>query len=107
MIPALQNEDFTCFSDSLRRYGLLAGEWFAPIQGGLIRQGSVHEVSEYLQDCGLQGVGQSSWGPTLFGIAPSAEKATLIVAQGSAHPMIRSISSTASNIGGFHLILPE
>jgi beta-RFAP synthase len=107
MIPALQNEDFTCFSDSLRRYGLLAGEWFAPIQGGLIRQGSVHEVSEYLQGCGLQGVGQSSWGPTLFGIASTAEEAARVVSQGAAHPKIRSITSTGCRIGGFHLKISD
>jgi predicted sugar kinase len=106
MIPALQNDDFARFSDSLRRYGLLAGEWFAPVQGGLIRQGSVNEVSEYLQACGLQGVGQSSWGPTLFGIAPTAEEAARIVSQGSSHPKIRSITST-SCIGGFHLKISD
>lgn len=107
MIPALQENDFARFSNSLRRYGLLAGEWFAPAQGGLIRQGSVNEVSEYLQDCGLQGVGQSSWGPTLFGIAPTAEEAAQIVSQGSSHPKIRSITSTGSCIGGFHLKISD
>ncbi|MFN7720832.1 MAG: hypothetical protein ACK5PD_05390 [Pirellulaceae bacterium] len=103
MIPALQKGDFVRFSDSLRQYGLLAGEWFAPAQGGLIRQGSVNEVSDYLQDCGLQGVGQSSWGPTLFGMAQNPEEAARVVAQGSAHAKIRSINSTSCSNPGFHL----
>jgi beta-RFAP synthase len=107
MIPALQNADFVCFSESLRRYGLLAGEWFAPAQGGLIRQGNVNEVAEYLQECGLQGVGQSSWGPTIFGIAATAEEAARVVAKGSGHTKIRSITSSGCSISGFYLKISE
>jgi beta-ribofuranosylaminobenzene 5'-phosphate synthase len=103
IIPALQSDDFGRFSDSLRWYGLLAGEWFAPAQGGLIRQGSVNEVAEFLGDCGLSGVGQSSWGPTLFGIAPTAADAARVVSQASGHPKIRAITSTSCSASGFHL----
>lgn len=46
----------------------LVGTWFAPAQNSCV-YGSAHRdnLVALMNDCGLRGVGQSSWGPTLFG----------------------------------------
>ncbi len=68
LVPALHAGDFDEFSDSLYTYGRRAGECFAEIQGGPYRNQRVADLVERVRACGVTGVGQSSWGPTLFAL---------------------------------------
>src|SRR5437773_11497716 len=56
---------------------IFTGGWFAPAQGGVFAPGETGELVERLRAWGAVGVGQSSWGPALYGIAgdPGASRA--------------------------------
>ena len=51
---------------------LITGGWFAPAQGGVFAPGETGELVERLREWGAVGVGQSSWGPAVYGIAGDA-----------------------------------
>ena len=48
---------------------------FAPIQGGLYNGSQVEAAVALAREAGLVAVGQSSWGPTVFGFAANSEQA--------------------------------
>src|SRR5207248_2967817 len=52
-----------------------AGGWFAPAQGGVFVPGETRDLVERLRAWGAAGVGQSSWGPAVYGIASDAAAA--------------------------------
>lgn len=79
LLPALESENFDAFSDSLYAYGRSAGECFAEIQGGPYRDQLLADLVQQVRMFGVKGVGQSSWGPTLFALTRNqveAEKLT-------------------------------
>jgi beta-RFAP synthase len=69
MLPALTCADCDTFGDAVYRYGRLAGECFAPVQGGPFASDQMAALVEDIRQHAVPGVGQSSWGPTLFAIA--------------------------------------
>ena len=71
MVPAAAMVDFPAFSASLYRYGNLAGNCFSARQGGPYNGPTLTALVELLRSLGSQGVGQSSWGPTLFAVCES------------------------------------
>lgn len=75
LLPAVAAGDFEPFAESLYRYGYLAGRCFAPIQSGPYHSPLAAKWVERLRELGVQGVGQSSWGPTLFAFQPDPESA--------------------------------
>ena len=75
LIPALAEGDFGAFSEALYHYGCLAGKCFAPLQGGIFSSPRTAELIAWLREQGIAGVGQSSWGPTVFALLPSEEPA--------------------------------
>lgn len=68
LVPAARAGDFQAFSQSVRRYGELAGDWFSAVQGGRYRGAILQQLVEWLHEMGVEGVGQSSWGPTLYAV---------------------------------------
>ena len=73
MVPAVEVGDFDKFSESVYAYGKQAGECFATIQGGPYAGENLACVIETLRDWGIRGVGQSSWGPTVFALVPNSQ----------------------------------
>lgn len=71
MLPALLDQDLAAFGAALHEYNRRAGEWFAAWQGGPYAQPRTAELIAALRKLGIAGVGQSSWGPTVFAIADS------------------------------------
>jgi beta-RFAP synthase len=71
LIPAALQADFTAFSGALYRYCHEAGLCFAPVQGGAYNGPVLTRVVQAMRACGAEGIGQSSWGPTLFALLPS------------------------------------
>ena len=71
LLPAAIEGDFVEFSRSLYRYGTAAGECFAAHQQGAFLDRRTAELAELIRGLGTEGVGQSSWGPTLFAAVPS------------------------------------
>lgn len=76
LLPALLQEDFPAFSASLHRFGLQAGLAFARRQGGAFNGPTLTRLVELVRQLGVEGVGQSSWGPTLFALLPTERDAT-------------------------------
>lgn len=73
------NGQFSEFCEALEEYMSYAGDLFAPIQGGGRFNGAVcTQAAEVAMQQGLRAVGQSSWGPTIFGLANNSEQAERI-----------------------------
>lgn len=85
MLPAAARQDFAAFSDSLYAYGRLAGQCFASIQGGPFHGPRLSGLVALIRSLGVTGVGQSSWGPTLFAVLPDDAHAEEFVGRLSAH----------------------
>ena len=75
LLPAAREGDFVEFSESLYRFGRLAGAAFANVQGGSYNGPELTHLVETLRSLGVRGVGQSSWGPTIFALCPSESEA--------------------------------
>jgi beta-RFAP synthase len=79
LLPALVEHDFHGVSESLYEYGQQVGAYFEPIQGGRFASRQMEQLAKILRDRGHLGVGQSSWGPTLFVLQESQAAATGLV----------------------------
>jgi beta-ribofuranosylaminobenzene 5'-phosphate synthase len=75
-LPAATAGDCDAFGEAVYRYGRLAGECFASVQGGPYASPEVAACVARLRELGVRGVGQSSWGPTVFAIVPEERAAT-------------------------------
>ena len=75
LVPAAENDDWPAFSRALHEFGLLAGEPFQEAQGGAFSTDLAAEIARYLREAGIEGVGQSSWGPTLYALLPERQEA--------------------------------
>lgn len=73
LLPALAEGDLPAFGDALSRVQRLTGAWFAPSQGGVFAPGAGVQLIERMIDWGVPGVGQSSWGPAIYGIVEGPE----------------------------------
>ena len=68
LLPAAAEGRRSAFGDAVSEVGRLNGAWYADAQGGVFRP-PVGTVVEELSDCpAVAGVGQSSWGPTVYGV---------------------------------------
>lgn len=75
LVPAAEQDDWRAFSSALHEFGLLASEPFQEAQGGPFSTALAAEVALYLGAEGIEGVGQSSWGPTLYALLPDRQEA--------------------------------
>jgi predicted sugar kinase len=75
MLPAAAEHDLQSFGEALYDFNRRSGEMFAPVQGGLYAGPAVEEVEAFIRRWGIRGVGQSSWGPTVFAIAGDQDQA--------------------------------
>jgi beta-ribofuranosylaminobenzene 5'-phosphate synthase len=76
MLPAAAQARFDEFSESVYQFGRLAGMCFADKQGGPYNGPQLTALVETIRALGVRGVGQSSWGPTLFALLPDEPAAT-------------------------------
>jgi len=79
MLPAAVEGGFAAFSEAVRRYGALAGEPFAPASERLPHAASTAQLLELLDELGIRGAAQSSWGPAVMACCESLEAAGQIV----------------------------
>ena len=75
ILPALLEQDFATFAEGIYEFNRLAGTMFAPVQGGLYTSTLTAHLVQLLRDWGYAGVGQSSWGPTVFVLTPGEGEA--------------------------------
>ncbi|MFB6266313.1 MAG: beta-ribofuranosylaminobenzene 5'-phosphate synthase family protein [Halodesulfurarchaeum sp.] len=68
VLPAIVGGDVSAFGEGLETVGRLNGHWYAEEQGGIYRP-PAGELVEYLRTVpAIEGVGQSSWGPAVYGV---------------------------------------
>src|SRR5881628_1392377 len=72
LLPALAEGDLADFGAALAEVQRITGRWFAPVQGGGFAPGETGQLVERLREWGAVGVGQSSWGPAVYGIVGDA-----------------------------------
>lgn len=68
LLPALVQGDLESFGAALSEVQRITGAWFAPQQGGVFAPGAGEALIRKLADWGAAGVGQSSWGPAVYGL---------------------------------------
>jgi beta-RFAP synthase len=101
MLPALAEGDLSAFGEALYDFNARVGEMFAPVQGGTYASPLVSELVAYLRRQGVRGVGQSSWGPTVFALAADAAQAEALASGvGSRFGMaVRTVIARPANRG--------
>lgn len=68
LLPALVQGDIASFGGALSEVQRITGAWFAPQQGGVFAPGAGEALVAKLAEWGAAGVGQSSWGPAVYGL---------------------------------------
>jgi predicted sugar kinase len=58
----------------------VTGRWFAAVQGSVFAPGPGEELVRRMAEWGACGVGQSSWGPTVYGIVRGEDTAKRLAA---------------------------
>lgn len=84
LLPALVEADLAGFGAALTAVQRITGAWFAPAQGGVFAPGASETLVRRLSDWGAAGVGQSSWGPAVYGLTGSESEAQAIAARAAA-----------------------
>ena len=80
VLPAVALSEPQAFGAGITRIQTLIGDHFAPHQGGRYASVAVAEALATVAAQGVQGFGQSSWGPTGFALMPSETEARALVA---------------------------
>lgn len=75
LLPALADADLPGFGRALTEVQEITGQWFASVQGGTFAPGGSADLVRRLREWGASGVGQSSWGPAVYGIVEGLEAA--------------------------------
>ena len=70
-----QHSHFEAFSEILREFGLLVGQSFAAVQGGRFVHSYCETLFSTMNETGIRGVAQTSWGPTMFGVCENFNQA--------------------------------
>lgn len=91
MFPAAAEGRFEDFGESLFQFGLAVGRSFAAAQGGPFAGPRLAALVEWIRAQGIRGVGQTSWGPTVFAVTPDEPSAGDLVRLLLAHPLGRSL----------------
>jgi len=82
LLPALKEKDTKTFGGALTQIQNIVGDSFASAQGGRFSSSISAKCISYMLKHGASGAGQSSWGPTVYGLVEgtkAAEKLSLEV----------------------------
>ncbi len=106
ILPAAEQSDVKSFGEALFEYGRLAGECFASVQGGPYASAEIAACVEALRALGAHGVGQSSWGPTVFAVVEDQSRAECLAERLRALPAWsdHAVRITAADNHGARLV---
>ncbi len=80
LLPAVVEDDLTTFGQSIARLGRLNGAWYADEQGGVYRPPAGPIIESLSANRAITGAGQSSWGPTVYGVTAKERQAEAVAA---------------------------
>jgi beta-ribofuranosylaminobenzene 5'-phosphate synthase len=92
LLPALADGDLPAFGAALSAIQAMNGRWFAPVQGGTFAPGPGEDLARRMADWGACGVGQSSWGPAVYGIVNGSDAGLRVADQ------LRAVMGTAGRV---------
>jgi beta-RFAP synthase len=75
MLPAVLERDPVVFGEALTRIQRIVGNWFRSVQGGTFATTQGAELARAMRRAGALGVGQSSWGPAVYGLTMDQDQA--------------------------------
>lgn len=107
VLPAARAGRFADFARSIYEFGRAAGALFAPVQGGVYASQAVDACVAAIRREGIEGVVQSSWGPTLAVVVPDEAAAAAIVRlleQRAGAPLDLLVTRTANRGATFEVI---
>lgn len=78
VMPGLIEKDLEGFGQGITEIQEYVGDYFAPMQGGRYSSAMGLQITDYLLSKGATGVGQSSWGPTIYGFTRLENQAELV-----------------------------
>jgi beta-RFAP synthase len=93
LLPALAERDFAGFGAALTEIQRINGNWFAAVQGGPFAAGAPAKLIEDLIAAGATGVGQSSWGPAVYALAPDAAAGAALASSMRDRPELRPLGA--------------
>ncbi len=79
LITSVKLSDFQLFSKALSKIQLFAGQYFSRYQGGIYSSEESTLVAETLSKNGVTALGQSSWGPTIYGFVENQRRAERVI----------------------------
>jgi beta-ribofuranosylaminobenzene 5'-phosphate synthase len=79
ILPAAEAGDLRAFGEAVHEFNRRAGEPFAAAQGGPYASAEIAELIADVRSTGARGVGQSSWGPTVFAVVEDSDTAMSLV----------------------------
>jgi beta-ribofuranosylaminobenzene 5'-phosphate synthase len=68
LLPAVVAGNLDAFGSAVSRLGRLNGAWYADEQGGVYRPPAGELIATLDSRSAIAGAGQSSWGPTVYGV---------------------------------------
>lgn len=74
LLPAAAEGDVATFGRALTEIQRINGRWFSAAQGGVFARGAGEELVRKMIEWGAAGVGQSSWGPTVYAIVSGGDE---------------------------------
>ncbi len=72
VLPAVAEGTVDRFGEAVAEIGRLNGAWYSDEQGGVYRPPVGKLVASLSAEPGIYGAGQSSWGPTVYGVTDAA-----------------------------------
>lgn len=75
ILPSIVGKQIEPFAEGLLEYNQLAGEFFTTVQGGTYSTPRIAQQVQMLRALGVTAVGQSSWGPVVYGVCDSDSQA--------------------------------
>lgn len=100
--PAVADSNFDNFCDALQQYGDLVGEYYADQQGGIFSHPEIRRLVPALNEVGITGAVQSSWGPSIAIPAETHAAADRIIrqiAERSHDRQLDAVVAKAANYG--------
>lgn len=91
LLPAVADGDIAGFGAALTRIQEITGSWFAEAQGGPFAAGPSAELVRRMAAWRVPGIGQSSWGPTVYGVVDG---------EAAARQLADQLRATLDTLGG-------
>lgn len=74
IIPSVLGRNAEVFGKAITKLQVIVGTYFSKYQGGIYCCRESEEIAKILLESGAYGVGQSSWGPTMYGLVEGKTK---------------------------------